>query len=112
MLDVKSVLQGLAWMAPEAALTALIMLVILAEVLFRRDKRPVGFLALIGTLAAAYLAIRAWEVWPAAQFCAAAPAGPQAAFGGAIAVDLYGIFFKVLFLLAAAVAIVLTQPVV
>ena len=112
MLDVKSVLHGLSWLAPEVALTAVVLLVIFAEVLCRKDKRPVGFLALVGTLGALALAAYAWKVWPAAQFCADAPAGPQAAFGGAIAVDLYAIFFKILFLSAAAVAIVLTQPVV
>ncbi len=111
MLDGKTVLQGLAWLAPEAALTLLILLVIIADLLFKRDKRPVGFFALVGTLGVLWIAAKSWELWPATLFCSEAQ-GPAAAFGGAFAADLYGNFFKILFLAAAAVAIVLTQPVV
>ncbi len=104
MLDGKTVLQGLAWMAPEAALTLLIMIVIIADLVCRRDKRIVGFIALLGTLGVLWLAAKGWE--------ASEASGPAAAFGGAYAADLYGNFFKILFLAAAAVVIVLTQPVV
>ena len=99
------------WMAPEAALTLLILIVIIADLIFRKDKRPVGFVALIGTLVVLALAARTWEIWPAAIIGSEAK-GPVAAFGGAFAVDLYGNYFKILFLASAAVVIVLTQPVV
>jgi NADH-quinone oxidoreductase subunit N len=112
MLDTKTVLQGLGWLAPEVALTALILLVVLADVFLRREKRPVGFLALVGTLAILAVALKGWEVYPGSLFGSSSPEGPQSAFGGAIAFDLYSLFFKILFLAAAAVAIVLTQPVV
>lgn len=111
MLDLKTVLQGLAWLAPEVAVTLLILIVIVADLLFKRDKRPVGFIALLGTLGALWIATKSWDVWPAALFCSEAQ-GKVAAFGGALAVDLYGLFFRILFLAAAAIAIVLTQGVV
>jgi NADH-quinone oxidoreductase subunit N len=111
MISSKDALQGLMWLAPEAALTLLILLVVIADLVFRRDKRPVGFIALVGTLGVLYLAAKSWDVWPAALLGAEAK-GPVAAFAGAVAVDLYGVFFKILFLAAAAVVIVLTQPVV
>ena len=111
MIDSKTAWQGLMWLAPEAALTLLILLVIIADLVFKRDKRPVGFLALVGTLGVLWIAARSWEVWPAAIVGSEAQ-GPAAAFMGAFAADLYGVFFKILFLAAAAVVIVLTQPVV
>src|SRR5689334_2076238 len=111
MIDPKAAWQGLMWMAPEAALTLLILIVIIADLIFRKDKRPVGFVALIGTLVVLALAARTWEIWPAAIIGSEAK-GPVAAFGGAFAVDLYGNYFKILFLASAAVVIVLTQPVV
>ena len=112
MLDTKAVLQGLGWLAPEIALTALVLLVIIADVLLKREKRPVGFIALVGTLAVLWLAAKGWEAYPGSFLYAASPEGPQAAFGGAVAFDLFSLFFKILFLAAAVVAIVLTQPVV
>src|SRR5262245_23625967 len=111
MMDPKTALQRLAWLAPEAALTLLVLLVIVADLFCKRDKRPVGFLALVGTLGVMWIAARSWEVWPAALFNADLK-GPAAAFAGAFAVDLYGTFFRILFLGAAALAVVLTQPVV
>ena len=111
MIDPKTALQGLMWLAPEAALTLLILLVIVADLFCKNDKRPVGFLALVGTLGVLWLAATGWEIWPAALIGSEAK-GPVAAFAGAFAVDLYGAFFRILFLASAAVVIVLTQPVV
>src|SRR5262245_13342652 len=104
MIDAKTALQSLGWMAPEAALTLLILLVIIADLVFRRDKRPVGFFALVGTLGVLYVAARSWESMEVK--------GPAAAFAGAFAADPFAGFFRILFLSAAAVVIVLTQPVV
>src|SRR5262245_48720084 len=101
MIDAKTAWQGLMWLAPEAALTLLILLVIVADLVFRRDKRPVGFLALVGTLGVMWVAAKSWESQETA-----------AAFAGAFAADTFAGFFRILFLAATAVVIVLTQPVV
>jgi NADH-quinone oxidoreductase subunit N len=108
MIDPKAALQSLAWMAPEAALTLLILLVVIADLIFRRDKRPVGFVALVGTLLVLYLAANSWPAAPLGSD----KQGPISVFAGAFAVDAYLNYFRILFLSAAAVVIVLTQPVV
>src|SRR5688572_17069027 len=108
MIDPKAALQGLAWMAPEAALTLLILLVVIVDLICKRDKRPVGFVALVGTLGVLWVATKSWPV----ELIGSDAKGPMSVFAGAYAVDAYLNYFRILFLSAAAVVIVLTQPVV
>ena len=49
-MDVKTVLQHLGFLAPEVALTGLILLLIVGDIVLKREKRPLGFFALVGTL--------------------------------------------------------------
>ncbi len=112
MPDAKVLLQQLACLTPEVGLTALILLLIVADILLKREKRPIGFLALVGTLLVLAMALDAWRDFPATPVGGYNPGGPAVLFGGSIVHDLYGLFFKGLFLVAAVVAILLARPVV
>lgn len=102
MPDAKQVLEQLSRLAPEAALTGLILLLIIVDIAFRREKRPVGFFALVGCVAILALVASMWRDESGA---------PMTLFGGSVVTDRYGLFFKGLFLAAAAITIVLAQPV-
>src|SRR5262245_3141867 len=96
-------LHGLKAFAPEAALTLLIMLVVVVDLFVKRDKRVVAGVALAGTLA-----ILSWTVYAWRSFV---PSPENAAlFAGSVAYDPYSLFFKILFLSATAVIIVFAIP--
>jgi NADH-quinone oxidoreductase subunit N len=104
-------LESLKLFAPEAALTGLILLVVLADLCFRR-KAVAGWLALAGTLA-----LLAWSVCllvtvdPARGLVVRDIAGRADAFGGSATSDAYALFFRALFLAATAVVIAFAMPV-
>ncbi|MBI4565256.1 MAG: NADH-quinone oxidoreductase subunit N [Planctomycetes bacterium] len=112
MLDARVVLQQLGYLAPEALLTVVVLALIGVDIAVRRNVRVLGLLALLGTLAVLGVLFRAWSAYPHNLFYPDAPVAETAIFGGSAMYDRFGLFFKILFLVAAGMAVLFTQPVV
>ncbi|MBI2931635.1 MAG: NADH-quinone oxidoreductase subunit N [Planctomycetes bacterium] len=95
---------GVQRLGPEAGLTVLILLVVIADLICRRDKFPVGMLALGGTAALTVFAFR--------QFDGYSGEAAAVTFQGAAVSDAYSLFFRVVFLVAAVVVILFSMPVI
>jgi NADH-quinone oxidoreductase subunit N len=82
---------------PEIILSVVAMLLLLVNVFVpSKDKAYLGYLSIIGIAVTCASAVGSWGV-------------PQAAFGGAVMQDNFAIFFKVIFLISAALAILISD---
>jgi len=82
---------------PEIILSVVAMLLLLVNVFVpSKDKAYLGYLSIIGIAVTCASAVGSWGV-------------PQSAFGGAVMQDNFAIFFKVIFLISAALAILISD---
>jgi NADH-quinone oxidoreductase subunit N len=88
---------NLAVIMPEIVLSAIAMVLLLVNVFVPgKNKGYLGYLSLIGLAVTAAYVVGGW--------------GPSTAgFGGSIVLDNFGVFFKVIFLVSAALAILITD---
>lgn len=89
----EQILKDLQFFYPELALSATLLIAIVADLLFRRSARPVVTVAAIGLIAAGILSI--------------AQVGMHASiFSNMVAVDSFAVFFKLLIVLSAIIIVV------
>jgi NADH-quinone oxidoreductase subunit N len=100
-MDTSAILLGLRWSAPEIAVVATILAVILADLTPLR--KATCAISLAGLAVAFGFLVSYFQ---------AGPEHPGAAYGGAYAIDSYATAFKLLFVLAAAATLVVSLPTV
>jgi NADH-quinone oxidoreductase subunit N len=92
--------QQIATILPELLLTGYAFVLLLVTLSLRRDQgRLVGYLSLLCTVVTSGLVARAWL---------ALPPGGVSSFGGMLILDHFGLFLKLVFLLSATLAILLS----
>jgi NADH-quinone oxidoreductase subunit N len=88
---------NLASIMPECILSVVAMLLLLVNVFVPgKDKAYLGWLSIIGLAVTAVNVVGGWGI-------------PQVGFGGAVIQDNFAIFFKVIFLISAALAILISD---
>jgi NADH-quinone oxidoreductase subunit N len=94
---VDQITKDLKWFTPEIVLTAFSMLVLLLDL---KGKATASRARMLGLVTLLGLGLPLWLLWPHR-------AEARSLFGGMLALDGFGFFFKVLFLASTAISVIL-----
>lgn len=95
-MDVSNIIESLKLLKPEIAVSAGLVLVLIFDLIFHKDKKLIPWVALLGLAAAGYFVIQQFGM---SGFAFATKSSFKAF--GMVTVDSFGTFFKLLILISA-----------
>lgn len=99
-MDVSNIIESLKLIKPEIAIAAGLLIVLIFDLIFHRDKKLIPYVALLGLFAAGYFVVQQFGV---SGFGFATKSSFKAF--GMVTVDPFGTFFKLLVLIAAVIIV-------
>jgi NADH-quinone oxidoreductase subunit N len=99
-MDVSNIIESLKLLKPEIAISAGLLIVLIFDLIFHKDKKLIPYVALLGLFAAGYFVIQQFGM---SGFGFATKSSFKAF--GMVTVDSFGTFFKLLILIAAALIV-------
>lgn len=103
-MDVSNILESIKLLKPEIAIAAGLILVLIFDLIFHRDKKLIPYVALLGLFASGYFVIEQFGV----SGFGFATKSTFKAFG-MITVDSFGTFFKLMILIAAVLIVLISS---
>jgi NADH-quinone oxidoreductase subunit N len=93
--------QSLNLIVPEIVLSASLIILVIADLIFHKDKKLIPYIALLGIVLTGFFTIKQFG-----NFGFAFPAAPAGTNNmGMVAVDAFGIYFKIIVLIASVIII-------
>lgn len=103
-MDVSNILESIKLLKPEIAISAGLLLVLIFDLIFHKDKKLIPYVALLGLFASGYFVI---EQFGLSGFGFATKSSFKAF--GMVTVDSFGAFFKLLILIAAVLIVLFSS---
>lgn len=98
--NINYIINSLGLIKPEIAVSIALVILVMVDLIFAKDKKYLPYIALVGLLAAGYLVVQQFGI----SMFASQPEGKE----GLISVDSFGAFFKLIVIFSSVIVVFLS----